>query len=302
MQGLTECPYAFASCLRSQLAFMLRVMLRTLSLTAEQRFLRLLPLLILTKLSALCNAAAAAGPSAFVSPVPATAELTTQPLRRPLLSLSPQKRGTDWRPMSRRQHRHSGTSLALSLPTPELDTPEAIAFTLANCGVTPFWLLMVFLPNWSLTQSVMKTPIPVALTALCQLSMFVYGLGQPDAQELGTFFVSEAVIRLSAMVQMRESPIFVAEEWAHALTWDLLAGQLIYLDGLRRGINTSFALAVTFAAGPPGYLLHLLMVQLSKLGGGVEREDADVSEEMGMGEQAERLMGGDRTARRSGDR
>ena len=53
-------------------------------------------------------------------------------------------------------------------------------------------------------------------------------------------------------------PNFVAEEWSHVLTWDLLVGRFIWLDGLKRGIFTSHSVLLANLIGPPGLLLHWL--------------------------------------------
>jgi len=39
---------------------------------------------------------------------------------------------------------------------------------------------------------------------------------------------------LSAMQEMRQYPVFVSEEWAHVLAWDLFVGRYVYLDGLEK--------------------------------------------------------------------
>jgi hypothetical protein len=58
-------------------------------------------------------------------------------------------------------------------------------------------------------------------------------------------------------------PNFVAEEWSHVLTWDLLVGRFIWLDGLRRGIFTPHSVLLANLIGPPGLLLHWLTCTLA---------------------------------------
>ena len=53
-------------------------------------------------------------------------------------------------------------------------------------------------------------------------------------------------------------PNFVSEEWSHVLTWDVLVGRWIWLDGLRRGIFTAHSVLLCNLIGPPGLLLHWL--------------------------------------------
>ncbi len=57
---------------------------------------------------------------------------------------------------------------------------------------------------------------------------------------------------------MMKYPNFVSEEWSHVLTWDLLVGRLIWLDGLQNNIFTSHSVLLTNLIGPPGLLLHFL--------------------------------------------
>ena len=63
---------------------------------------------------------------------------------------------------------------------------------------------------------------------------------------------------LGGMMGMMRYSNFVSEEWAHVLTWDLLVGRLIWMDGLNRGVFTSHSVLLTNLIGPPGFLLHIL--------------------------------------------
>ena len=66
---------------------------------------------------------------------------------------------------------------------------------------------------------------------------------------------------------------FVAEEWTHALIWDLFVGRFIWLDGRRRGIFTSHSTLLTNFIGPPGLLLHLATCVV--VGKGLPSESAE---------------------------
>ena len=45
-------------------------------------------------------------------------------------------------------------------------------------------------------------------------------------------------MQMAAMMGMMTYKNFVTEEWSHVLTWDLLVGRLIWLDGLKRNVFT----------------------------------------------------------------
>ena len=59
-------------------------------------------------------------------------------------------------------------------------------------------------------------------------------LSQPGSAEEFEFLATQGFVKLSAMQEMRQYPVFVSEEWAHVLAWDLFVGRYIYLDGLEK--------------------------------------------------------------------
>ena len=146
-----------------------------------------------------------------------------------------------------------------ALPVQEFDTFDAAAFSVITNLVTPFWLLMILAPNWSVTEKTMKSPAPIVLCALVQLACVVSGLTSsplPEVVDRLQFFFTEAVIKLSAMSQMRTLDSFVSEEWAHVLVWDLFAGRAVYLEGREKNVPVKHSLALCFALGPVGILTH----------------------------------------------
>ena len=51
--------------------------------------------------------------------------------------------------------------------------------------------------------------------------MRVCSLSQPGSAEEFEFLATQGFVKLSAMQEMRQYPVFVSEEWAHVLAWDL---------------------------------------------------------------------------------
>ncbi len=102
------------------------------------------------------------------------------------------------------------------LPVQEFDTFDASAFSVITNLVTPFWLLMVLAPNWTVTEKTMKSEWPIIICALVQLAVVLNGLtAEPiaDVAERLQFFATEAVIKLSAMGKMRAYDSFVVSEY-----------------------------------------------------------------------------------------
>ncbi|EKX46246.1 hypothetical protein GUITHDRAFT_107858 [Guillardia theta CCMP2712] len=117
---------------------------------------------------------------------------------------------------------------------------------------------MIFQPHSDRTKALMESSIPVLLCAALHLSMVSYGLTQPGSAEEFQFLATQGFVKLSAMQEMRSSPVFVSEEWAHVLAWDLFVGRYVYLDGLAKKIPTPHSLFFTFLLGPLGLTMHLI--------------------------------------------
>jgi len=148
--------------------------------------------------------------------------------------------------------------MALEFASPEMTTYPQQIFTLVNFAVLPFWGLMIFAPKWEVTRNTMTSTWPILLCGAMHLSMVAYGLSQPGSLEEFEFLATQGFVKLSAMQEMRQYPVFVSEEWAHVLAWDLFVGRYVYLDGLDKEVPTPHSLFFTFLLGPLGLTFHLL--------------------------------------------
>ncbi|MDJ0697319.1 ABA4-like family protein [Mastigocoleus sp. MO_188.B34] len=124
-------------------------------------------------------------------------------------------------------------------------------FNIANVFVLPFWVLMIFLPKWEITQKVMKSYIAFIPLALAYLYLFIISITPENAQALSN-------------PQLVDIAKFFAEEkaaatgWIHFLVMDLFVGRYIYLEGRKTGVWTAHSLAFCLFAGPLGLLSHIL--------------------------------------------
>ena len=145
----------------------------------------------------------------------------------------------------------------LEFAQPEFATFPQQMFTLVNFAVLPFWGMMIVTPKWEATKFLMSSSFPILLLCAIHLSLVSFGVSQPSAAEEFQFLATQGFVKLSSMMEMRNYPIFVSEEWAHVLAWDLFVGRWIYLDGLKKNIPTPHSLFFCFLLGPLGFLIHL---------------------------------------------
>ena len=143
------------------------------------------------------------------------------------------------------------------------------AFGVATFLPQPFWLLLIALPNAKITKQIMGDYKVVALFCLVHLCIVLSSISEPSGTAPIVEFADvydPAGNPQGAMVHMMTYPNFVSEEWSHVLTWDLLVGRWIWVDGIRRGIFTAHSVLLANLIGPPGLLLHFATCLVSGKG------------------------------------
>ncbi len=130
-------------------------------------------------------------------------------------------------------------------------------FDAANLFVLPFWVLMIFLPFWSVTQRVISSYLPFAALSVVYLYLFIGSFDPETAQAL-------ASPTLPIIAQFFSRETVAAAAWVHFLVLDLFVGRYIYLEGRRTGVWTVHSIALSLFAGPLGLLSHILTDWLSQ--------------------------------------
>lgn len=145
-----------------------------------------------------------------------------------------------------------------------MDTVFSASFLL----VLPFWLLMIVLPTWRLTERVMRSPWVAApagmLYAVLVLPRLPEVLGAVANPDLGS---------VSALLG---SPAGATVGWVHFLAFDLFVARWAYLESRERGVNPFFMAPVLFLVlmlGPIGFLAYLA-VRGTSVAGAATREVA----------------------------
>lgn len=125
-------------------------------------------------------------------------------------------------------------------------------FSLSSLLVMPFWLLLIFLPRWRVTERVMAgawVSIPAALLYVILL-----------LPNVGTVFAGVLNPTLAGVIELLSTPARATLGWAHFLAFDLFVGRWVYLDGRKHNIPawiTSPILFFVLMLGPLGFLLYL---------------------------------------------
>ena len=142
-------------------------------------------------------------------------------------------------------------------------------FGLSNLLVMPFWLLMILLPRWRVTERLLRSPLVVLGPALLYAALILPRLAE----------IAPALLRpeLPSIAALLGSPVGATIAWMHFLAFDLFVGRWIYMDARARGVSawvTSPVLFLTLLVGPVGLLLHLC---LRPLFGRAEKEQTPLA-------------------------
>ncbi len=132
-------------------------------------------------------------------------------------------------------------------------------FSLSSLLVLPFWLLMIFAPNWQTTKRLIASPLIIlapallyAVLVLPQLLELLPVLANPDLQKLGALLTT---------------PQGATIAWVHFLAFDLFVGRWAYLDNFERRLHPvlmGLVLLTVLMFGPFGFVLYLLIGLLAR--------------------------------------
>ncbi|MGD1874376.1 MAG: ABA4-like family protein [Mastigocoleus sp.] len=130
-------------------------------------------------------------------------------------------------------------------------------FNIANLFILPFWILMIFLPKWKVTQQVMKSYIPFTPLAAAYIYLFIASITPENAQALSN-------PQLTDIARFFGDEATAATGWIHFLVMDLFVGRYIYLEGQKTGTWTVHSIALCLFAGPMGLLSHIITYWLTQ--------------------------------------
>jgi hypothetical protein len=127
-------------------------------------------------------------------------------------------------------------------------------YLIANWGVIPFWLLLIFLPNNQITNFFTQSIIPFLLLGVgyAYLSYKIY-------LENNIFDGFELYNGLDGLYSMFANEVLLLVFWLHFLAISLFMGSWIVRDGrkyLVPRIVTIPSLILTYFTGPVGLVIY----------------------------------------------
>ena len=127
-------------------------------------------------------------------------------------------------------------------------------YLIANWGVIPFWLLLIILPNHSVTNFFVQSIVAPLLLASA------YGFVAYDIFLEGSILDSFELYRgLEDLYSMFSSEAFLLVFWLHFLSISLFLGAWISRDSQRYMVPRFFviiSLILTYFTGPAGLLIY----------------------------------------------
>ncbi len=125
-------------------------------------------------------------------------------------------------------------------------------FQIGNSFIILGWILLVFVPKWKHTQSIVLNGI-IVLYSLVYSYLVLKDIGD---------FNPESFNSLANVKALFQNDNAVAAGWFHYLAFDLFVGAYIVRKSITLGISRilyTLALPFTFMFGPMGYLIFFLI-------------------------------------------
>ncbi|MCC0175620.1 DUF4281 domain-containing protein [Waterburya agarophytonicola K14] len=129
-------------------------------------------------------------------------------------------------------------------------------FDISIFYATSFWILIIFLPNWNITQKIMKSYLPF----IPLIILYAYFFFASFSLETALAF---AAPKLDVFAKTLSQEGSAASTWVHFLVVDLFLGRWIYWQGQEKKIWIIHSLFLCLFFAPLGLLSHIITDALS---------------------------------------
>lgn len=129
-------------------------------------------------------------------------------------------------------------------------------FNISGLFVLPFWLLMIFAPQWRVTLRILKSPFVIIAPVIAYVILVL--------PKIVTLLPKVMGPKLPEIAALLGTPEGATIAWMHFLAFDLFVGRWAYLDSRERGISAWFMAPILFfilMLGPFGFLLYVVVRQ-----------------------------------------
>ncbi len=130
-------------------------------------------------------------------------------------------------------------------------------YLIANIGVIPCWLLLIFFPRAIFTKILVKSVVIPALLS----TAYIFVVYQIYITE-NIFEIFNLYIGLDELYSLFSNEGFLLIFWLHFLTINLFVGNWITNDAITYSVSKTFviiSLATTYFTGPLGLVLYWLI-------------------------------------------
>ena len=127
---------------------------------------------------------------------------------------------------------------------------EEHMYVFVNLSVMPWWLCMMVLPNWRVTQRITATPLIPMAYALLYTAFVVPSFGGEGADLTSLAGIRDAFAR----------DVVVLLGWIHYVCFDLLVGMWVYRDARHHQLpwwGVAPCLVFNLMLGPFGFLCYI---------------------------------------------
>ena len=126
-----------------------------------------------------------------------------------------------------------------------------------NFAVLPFWLMLLIIPNWKITQFFVNSIILPLILA----SAYAYVIYQGIFNE-PIFDTFKLYLGLDELYTIFSTESFLLAFWIHFITLNLFLGSWVSRDGVKYNISKKlvfFPLVLIYLSGPLGLVLYWLL-------------------------------------------
>ena len=120
-----------------------------------------------------------------------------------------------------------------------------------NYGVIPFWLMLIFIPNYRITQ-IFVNSIIIPLILACA---YIYTVYQTLLLDVSIFEFFKAYISMDQLYTIFSTESFLLVFWLHFVALNIFIGGWLAQDAVKYGIPrgiTCLPLILVYFSGPVG--------------------------------------------------